>query len=433
MSGSEAEQHAKAMSGSEAPRWIFALAGLGESVFATGLRERLPSGPADSLAERVAQFYQARETIEIEGIRKGDGGMGRAQIARGQLSNAILDPTQTHANQPILVGAIPFDREKDDFLFAPEAFATMPLPSTLLGHHNVQLLNILSDPTRAHYCGAVSKALELIIGADQGAEHVDKVVLSRSLLLQASTLINPLALWARLEEDPAVARFLTSLPNGADGDPRYLVGATPELLLSKQGGVITSHPLAGSARRRTDKQQDRSAAETLLRSGKDLREHQWVVEAIMDALSPLCRTLHAPPAPALVSTATMWHLGTRITGELRDAHAHSSAGLAALLHPTPAVGGYPRRPACRMIHDLEGYDRGFYAGAHGWTNSQGDGSWYVSLRCAEISGQEARIYAGAGVVDGSVPEAEADETSAKLQAILQAFGIDEAGQPLVNG
>ncbi|MNQ93520.1 Isochorismate synthase DhbC [compost metagenome] len=122
----------------------------------------------------------------------------------------------------------------------------------------------------------------------------------------------------------------------------------------------------------------------------------------------------------------MWHLGTRIEGRLRRPDEVSAAELAALLHPTPAVCGSPRDRAAELIRELEAYDRGFYAGAVGWTNAVGDGAWYVALRCAEVCGREARLYAGAGIVEGSDPAAEADETSGKFQAVLRALGVDEA-------
>lgn len=207
---------------------------------------------------------------------------------------------------------------------------------------------------------------------------------------------------------------------------RRLVGASPELLISRRGAAILSHPLAGSARRSPDLTEDEAAAQALLTSDKDRREHGLVVEAIMDLLAPWCSDLRAPPGPALVSTRTMWHLGTRIEGRLRRPDEGSAAELAALLHPTPAVCGSPRDRAAELIRELEAYDRSFYAGAVGWTNAVGDGAWYVALRCAEVCGREARLYAGAGIVEGSDPAAEADETSGKFQAVLRALGVDEA-------
>jgi isochorismate synthase len=148
-----------------------------------------------------------------------------------------------------------------------------------------------------------------------------------------------------------------------------------------------------------------------------------VVESILDTLTPYCADLSTPEGTGLRATASMWHLGTRIVGRLKDTSL-SSAFFAALLHPTPAVCGLPRKLAHAQITELEPYDRDFYAGAVGWCDSAGDGRWYVSIRCAEIDGDEARLYAGAGIVPGSTPEGEVAETAAKFKAMLDAFGIE---------
>src|SRR5690606_36707441 len=123
----------------------------------------------------------------------------------------------------------------------------------------------------------------------------------------------------------------------------------------------------------------------------------------------------------------MWHLGTMLKGRLKSADEASSAEQAAMMYPTPAVDGTSRDQPMALIAELEDYDRGFYAGAVGWTDRAGDGDWFVSLRCAEVSGPYARVYAGAGIVEGSDPAEEVDETSAKLQSILRALGVEEEG------
>jgi isochorismate synthase len=120
----------------------------------------------------------------------------------------------------------------------------------------------------------------------------------------------------------------------------------------------------------------------------------------------------------------MWHLGTRIEGRLKQADMPSAAGLAALLHPTPAVGGFPRERALEVIRELEPTGRGFYAGAVGWCDQTGDGEWHVALRCAELRPGRLTLHSGAGIVEGSEPTEEAAETSAKFVAILDALGID---------
>ncbi|WP_210421915.1 iron chelate uptake ABC transporter family permease subunit, partial [Bradyrhizobium nitroreducens] len=140
------------------------------------------------------------------------------------------------------------------------------------------------------------------------------------------------------------------------------IGATPELLLEKRGGHVVSHPLAGSARRHRDTEEDRKAGAGLLASDKDRREHAMVVESILDILAPYCIDLSTPEGTCLRATASMWHLGTRIVGQLRDA-SWSSAHFAGLLHPTPAVCGLPRNLANEQIVKLEPYDREFWRAA----------------------------------------------------------------------
>jgi isochorismate synthase len=390
--------------------WLFGLAGPEQNIFATGLARKLPPGPADSLAARVQRFFA--ESTELSGAG-------------------------TQSAPEILVGAMPFDRMADDFLYQPATLSAVP--STLSTPHNTAASeatwsdakwDVRPHPTRDAYKAAVTQALARIAASREAGGDLTKLVLSRSLVLESDTRIDPTRLWAQLNVDPNAVRFLTYIGSGRHGEDRHLVGATPELLIRKSGAHIRSCPLAGSARRQADRTEDDATANALAHSGKDTREHRWVVEAILDGLSPLCSELSAPNSPSLVSTQTMWHLATDITGSLKHPDETSAAALAAILHPTPAVGGTPRDQALELIPQLEGYDRGFYAGAVGWTDAAGDGAWYVSLRCAEVSGNAARVYAGAGIVEGSTPEAEADETSAKLLAILRALGIDEHGYPI---
>jgi isochorismate synthase len=269
----------------------------------------------------------------------------------------------------------------------------------------------------------------LAVMADEAGQPgaLTKIVLSRSLLARADRPIDLGALLCRLSADPAVTAFLVPLPP-ENGAPRWLAGATPELLLDKRGARIRSHPLAGSARREADNGADAAAAEALARSDKDRREHAIVADCVLDTLAPLCRSLSAPQGTTLMRTRSMWHLGTAIEGELKDPDL-SAAALAALLHPTPAVCGLPRARAARLIGEIEPMDRGFYAGAVGWCDAAGDGAWHVAIRCAEIRGATARLYAGAGIVPGSDPVAEAAETGAKYGALLAALGIalDESG------
>jgi isochorismate synthase len=362
-----------------------------------GIRAELPHGALPTLAERVRRFF--------------------AGCAEGP---------------DVLVGALPFDRDGSDHLFQPVTFREEAAPPAGALPHIAEQggrWTVSGRPTVAGYRDAVRDCLGLLARSRGEAQPLRKVVLSRSLTVSSSVPIDPARLVAVLGRDPSITSFATVLPGGTPAAPRMLVGATPELLVSKAGAAVVSHPLAGSARRSGDAARDREAAAGLQRSAKDRFEHQAVVEAVLDALSPYCRTLGAPEGTTLRSTATMWHLGTRICGTLKDPGMPVTE-LVAALHPTPAVCGLPRERAACVIRDLEGYDRGFYAGAVGYVDRAGDGEWYVSIRSADIVGQRVTLYAGAGIVEGSDPAAEAAETSAKFAALLGALGIDEHGRPI---
>jgi len=382
-----------------APALPFALVSDRETVVGKGCLGVVPQGPAP-LGDRVRDYFAGR--------REGP---------------------------PLLVGALPYDAGAPPHLYQPTevsrsdgraCFAAAYPPPTLVRVRpaNPARWSAVPEPSLAAYRAAVTGALELMA---RGTGDLRKIVLSRSLRLTSSAPVDASALLHILAQDTEVTGFCVPLPSEIGS--RALVGATPELLLAKTGAAILSHPLAGSARRLLDASDDREAAEELRASEKDNREHAEVVDAILDQLAPYCSELSAPEGTQIVSTASMWHLGTRIVGRLRDA-AISSVELASLLHPTPAVCGTPRAAATQAIAELEGYDRGFYAGAVGWCDAAGDGVWHVAIRCAEIAGNTARLYAGAGIVRGSDPALEGEETSAKFAALLRALGIDEEGRPL---
>lgn len=355
----------------------FMLSGPRHVLAAQGQRLGLPVGDLDSLASRAAQFFRDHR----HGPRR-------------------------------LVGAVPYLRGAMDALYQPEMLG-VPAPIKVPERPQKVQAKITPQPTPADYCRAVALALEQIRSG-----IYDKIVLSRSLHLALARPAHLPSLLAQLRRDAQITTFATPLPQGA------LIGATPELLIEKTGQGVMSHPLAGSARRSADPVADQAAAEALLRSDKDLREHAMAAEMVLDTLAPYCATLGRPEGLALHKTAQMWHLGTQIDGQLKDADT-PCAQLLAALHPTPAVCGLPARPAAAALPALEGYDRGFYAGAVGWLQENGDGCWYLSLRCAEIAGNQARLYAGAGVVAGSDPQAERAETTAKFLAMLAAFGLSD--------
>ena len=199
-----------------------------------------------------------------------------------------------------------------------------------------------------------------------------------------------------------------------------LIGASPELLVARAGDMVRSHPMAGTAPRGGDPTTDQRLAASLLASTKDREEHQITIDMVHDTLLDWCSYLDYESEPSVVAVANVQHLATLVEGRL-SRPAPSVLELVAALHPTPAVAGWPRAEAIRWIVEHEGFERGRYAGTVGWTDGQGNGTWAVAVRCAEIDGTSARVFAGNGIVADSDPEAELAETRAKLQALLSAI------------
>lgn len=362
----------------------FAFSGPYGTLSGLGAGDRLPSCTADSLEARLA---------------------GRAGL---------------------IGGALPFDRDAGDELWQARRGAPQ-LPAMRKSGPPVTQATLRAEPSADAYAASVSAALAGIARGD-----LAKVVLARTLLVEADRPFPQTEILHRIARDPSVTAFMVPLPEPQPSPGgRALIGATPELLVQKSGASVVSHPLAGSAARHADPAADRAARQTLEASDKDRREHAIVVEDILDRLSPLCRNLARPAAPEVAATASMWHLGTRIEGQLKDP-SMPSVLIASILHPTPAVCGVPVADAARLIRRLEPVARDFYAGAVGWCDldGQGDGAWFVAIRCADITGATARLFAGAGIVAGSDPAEEAAETGAKFGAMLGILGLPrDAGMP----
>ena len=323
---------------------------------------------------------------------------------------------------PVVVGALPFDPDAAPALVVPAAVthgpalsdAVLAPPSTTRG----EMVASRPCPVPAGYEAMVAEALRRM-----AAGELDKVVLARVLELTAGGPVDAPAMLRELAaRDPHGYLFAVGLPTSGP-DPRTLVGASPELLVARRDGVVTAMPLAGSAPRHPDPVEDERIGAALLASAKNRHEHALVADAVADALLPLTEGLVVPDGPSLVRTETLWHLGTRIEGHTGRAGT-SALALARGLHPTPAVCGVPRAAARAAIDEIEPFDRGFYAGAVGWTDSDGDGEWVMTLRCGQVEGPSVRLYAGAGIVPGSCPAAELEETSVKLRTQLRALGLE---------
>jgi isochorismate synthase len=257
-----------------------------------------------------------------------------------------------------------------------------------------------------HFEAAVGRATELI-----RAGEIEKVVLAREVQVHAPRPYDPPALLGALRDVfPACFTFCVGRGETA------LVGASPELLVRREGQRLSTLALAGSARRSADPAVDAHLGEQLLRSPKLREEQQIVVRRIERALRPHALWVAAASEPGLVRVANIQHLGTPIRAQL--ARPRDALELAGLVHPTPAVGGEPAQRALALIPALEGLDRGWYAGPLGWTDAAGDGELCVALRCALLRGAIAHCYAGNGIVRESEPAAELQETELKLGALL---------------
>jgi len=261
-----------------------------------------------------------------------------------------------------------------------------------------------------HYEAAVARAVERI-----GGGELEKIVLAREVAVHGGAPADIAAVHGVLREAfPSCFTFAV-----ARGDATFLA-ATPELLLRREGMRVSTLGLAGSARRSADPAVDDHLGERLRTSAKDRSEHDIVVRRIARALRPHAVWLAAAEEPVVVKMANIQHLATPIRAQL--AAPRGAIELAGLLHPTPAVGAEPA-DAVKLIPALEGLDRGWYAGAIGWTDANEDGELCVALRCALLRGPEARCYAGVGVVAASDPAAELAETETKLEALLPVLAL----------
>jgi menaquinone-specific isochorismate synthase len=332
---------------------------------------------------------------------------------------------------PVAFGALPFAPGAPSVLTVPEVVAgraedgtrwitTLAETDTDADHGGDAIALEAADPAipgvrrfsveagRApeDWCALVERATKTMAG---GA--FAKVVLARQIDVATDAPIDRLAVLERLRAAYPGCHLVS-----IDG----LVAASPELLVSVTGDIVRSHPMAGTAPRGGDPTTDQRLAASLLASTKDRQEHQITIDMVHDTLLPWCSYLDYEAEPSVVAVANVQHLATLVEGRLSQP-APSVLELVAALHPTPAVAGWPRDDAVAWIAEHEGIDRRRYAGTAGWVDAAGNGTWAVSVRCAEIEGSSARLCAGNGIVPDSDPPTELAETRAKLQALLSAI------------
>jgi len=292
----------------------------------------------------------------------------------------------------------------------PGAEALLDLEPSTIAAPRARKLDVTAVRNPMAWTAAVQSA-----AARLRAGEAAKVVLAREVMARGDGVVSAGTVARSLRS--AYPSCFTYLMSGADGTA--FIGASPELLVRRTGSRAESQPMAGSvARGATDAEDERLARELEL-SAKDADEHQLVSSFVVEAMRPFAKSVVAHN-PEVVRFTNIQHLATKVAAELSDPPA-TALELAAALHPTPAVGGWPRAAADRLIDELEGMERGWYAGAVGWIDSAGDGEFAVALRCGLLWEDGARLYAGVGVMPDSDPSRELEETELKFKALLTAL------------
>jgi menaquinone-specific isochorismate synthase len=243
--------------------------------------------------------------------------------------------------------------------------------------------------------------------------RIDKVVLARDLVAMTTSAI---------DSRPILQKLATNYPATWVFSVDGLIGATPELLLRLSRGMVTSRVLAGTIPKTGDDAKDLALAASLARSSKDLEEHEYAVRSVAEALEPFCSSTNVPDAPFVLHLANVMHLATDVTGALIESAKYVDAfALLKSLHPSAAVCGTPRNIAFDVIDEIEGMNRGRYAGPVGWIDARGDGELGIALRSGQITDNSIRIFAGCGIVAGSNPVIELAESAAKFEAMRSAL------------
>ncbi|OAT75127.1 isochorismate synthase [Mangrovibacter phragmitis] len=360
----------------------------------------------------VTQGCFSRITTPLAGGEDADSPFQQA------LSDAFAKAHDAGLTRPVVVGAIPFDTRKPCALFVPETWSEFSREAWLNQVNKPEknpltVVHRKAIPEQATFEAMVARAVALT-----ATPQVDKIVLSRLIDITAQSPLNSIVLLRQLSaQNPGSFNFHVPLADGG-----VLLGASPELLVRKEGDAFASLPLAGSAHRHHDAVLDNVAGQQLLASQKDQYEHALVVQAMKSVLAPHCQQLDIPASPQLISTPTLWHLASSIHGIANQ--GDNVLSLASRLHPTPALSGFPHEIATSLIRELEPFDRELFGGIVGWCDEQGNGEWAVTIRCAALNGNQVRLFAGAGIVPASLPEKEWQETGVKLSTMLNVFGLN---------
>lgn len=380
-------------------------------------------------------------------VRNAVGIAGRETIATvaDHEATALLSSVHRHPDSvdlhapgvgPVLFGLVPF---------LPGSPGVFRLPRLSIAKHDdgSATVTVVSDDEADLEDESIARAVERAVGANPPrpstnsfrvsartavGKYLDAVAAARDAVRSGAIRKAVIARDIEVHADDAldVHGILLRLRSSFGSSYRFcvgdMIGASPELLLSIEGRTVRSHPLAGTAPRTGDPATDARLASDLVASTKDQVEHRVVIDMVHDTLLPYCSYLDWEPEPSIVTVANVQHLGTAIEGALAEP-VPAVLDLVRALCPTPALGGFPSADALDLIAAVEGMDRGFYGGAVGWLDSSGNGTFAVTIRCAELSTDRrtARLFAGGGIVAESHPYAELAETQAKFQAMLSAI------------
>jgi menaquinone-specific isochorismate synthase len=337
---------------------------------------------------------------------------------------SIADSVHSSGTGPVLFTSFSFDRNEESYAFIPKVIvgkkgdkswitwigegsqpSLIDAPVALASQEFSWSAGTLSE---ADWKKRVGQAIEKI---ESGS--IEKVVLARDLIATANTDID-----AR----PILRSLSTNYPATWVFSVAGLIGATPELLLRLSRGMVTSRVLAGTIPKTGDDSKDLALAGSLARSSKDLEEHEFAVRSVADALEPFCSSTNVPDAPFVLHLANVMHLATDVTGALIESKKDIDVfSLLKSLHPSAAVCGTPRNKAFDVIEEIEGMNRGRYAGPVGWVDARGDGELGIALRSGQIEKRQIRIFAGCGIVSGSDPDVEVAESLAKFAAMQSAL------------
>ncbi|TGN62680.1 isochorismate synthase [Nocardioides eburneiflavus] len=341
-------------------------------------------------------------------------------VARAGVEDHVGEP----GTGPVCFGTFAFaDEPGDSVLVIPEVVVGRRGDRTWLTTVSVDAPTLAPTPDPAAPVGLVfsdgarngEEWMSVVAEAVRriGAGDLEKVVLARDLI---ATTDEPLDVRWPLHR--LASQYEMCWTFHVDG----LFGATPEMLVRRERGLVTSRVLAGTIRRTGDDERDLALAATLARSSKDLEEHEYAVRSVADALEPHCSSMNVPEAPFVLHLPNVMHLATDVNGVVHD--VATSLQLAESLHPSAAVGGTPTPEATRLIAEIEGMPRDRYAGPVGWMDASGDGEWGIALRSAMVTDGGVRLFAGCGIVASSDPEAELAESQAKFVPVRDAL---EAG------